>query len=1155
MNTRSVMHILRFSKGLLSLLLSVLILLGTAPMAAAAAEAELSFTGVAYELWLGSTQVTSGNQYDIFGTGQASFDPDTNTLTLSNPSIKGVYTDESGATYKIASKNTDLIIKGSYRMADAEAQYGAASVGGALTLDGDFSFYGTDTGVSAYDNVNVQSGRLFASGDEEYGIFSAMGNVRIEPDVVKVDANGGISAITTGEFEGYTLLLGGVLYISEPKGAKIEKENSGSEHITNADGSTATHATIEPNKQYDLWLGGTRVCSKNASDIFGDGKAKYSPVDCVLTLSDPVIEGFYCDGNSFTHKIYSGESNLTIKGSYHMTAAGEHYGVSSTNGRLSLIGDFTFMGTMIGARAKYDIDVKSGTLKAVGGDVHGMFSEQGNIMLESMVKRVEATGGEAGIYAEGNKLYLSEDHRLIAPSGGSLSDCYIREADGSTVAKRFVVESIGRYGLWLGETQVTSENAGDICGDGKASFDASTGTLTLSEPDIPGIQHRGSYTYKIYAYELDLTVKGTYRMTGSEADWGIVCDYGDLTLNGDFVFYGGSKSAVGCNQNITLDGNISAYGGDKGVMAYENITLGGGYLNFYNSDIGISSLRKVTFMGDSAMIVIYSEDRAVSADEIEIVNTGDEHLMIKDPYEGRISDDGDTIVDTEGNAAKVVTLRQPSQYALWVGSTRVTDLNKYDVLGDGKVSFNPMTNTLTLSDPNITGSFTDSYGRTHKIYASNLYLTVKGSYHMGWAETAHGITADRGTVVLEGSFTFQGTQNGVYADSDVIVRGGSLKAFGVQGTGIYGGNNLYVFENVPFIEAQGGTRAVYFITGGMSLPDETTIASPSGGMFKNPTVYESNGTTIAKYVYLKTVKRYDLWVGGNRVTDDNKNDICGDGKASFDPETGVLTLNDAYVTGTCEDESGIGTKFFAKGFDLTVRGGYHMSWSDTQIGIEIQDGKLTLDGDFDFRGTYVGLMARNASVTLTGNMLLQGGSHNGISVYGGELIIKDAKIKAYAGNFGIDVNMGVSVSGDSYVTMDGGIAALNGASSLEMSAELGITEPESAGFSAGDKTIIDKNSARAKHAVIDKKPVETRLLGDADGNGTVNIFDAAHVQKGLTGTGGYPSYASMDKNDIAYRAADVDGDGTVNIFDASIIQKYLTGSAYAQGYGVGEPIR
>ena len=1139
------MNIRRLSISVLSVMLSLLMLLGMAPMTAFAAQSDLTSTGVAYELWLGSTQVTSSNQYDIFGTGQARFDPDTNTLTLSNPSIRGVYTDNSGATYKIASKNTDLKIKGTYKMNSAEAQYGVASIGGALTLAGDFAFTGTDVGVYAYDNVNVDSGTLTAVGANRYGVRSALGNVRLEPDAQKIDARGGDTAIISGEFEGYTLLLGGELCITEPANGKIKKENSGSEYIIKPDGSKATRAVIEPLKLYDVWLGDTRVTNSNAADIFGDGKAKYSPIDRILTLSDPVITGSYTDSSSKTYKIFSSDYGLTLKGSYHMTSADAQCGVGTSSGRLAFIGDFTFMGTRNGVYSKYDIDVKSGAIKAVGSSNIGMLSEQGYIMLESMVTRAEAIGGVAAMFAEGDILYLSEDHRIVTPEGGAFVDRYMREANGATVANRVLIESITKYGLWLGETQVTSENAADIFGDGKAVFDASTGTLTLSEPTIPGIVSRGSYTYKIYADGLDLTVKGTYRMYDAEADWGVVSDYGDLTLDGNFTFFGGSKSAIACNQNLTLNGNITAYGGDNCVMAYENITVGGGYLNFYNSDIGIFSYKKLTFKGDSAMIVIYADDKAVSAASVEIVNTGDEHLMIRNPYDGAISAAGDTIVDDQGNIAKTVMLSQPMKYALWVGSVQVSDLNRKDIFGDGKAYFNAMTNTLTLNDAYVPGYSTDSYGRTHKIYASNLYLTIKGSYHMGWSETTHGLTADRGTVVLEGSFTFRGYRNGVYADSDVIVRNGSLRAFGDQGTGIYGGNNLYVFENVPFIEIQGGEKAVNFITGGLSLMGDMTVVNPAGAVYKNSTLYESNGSTIAKYAYIKPVKKYNLWVGNKQVTDENKNNICGDGKASFDPATGVLTLNDAYVTGVWEDASGIGTKFYAEGFDLTVKGSYHMAYSDTQIGIEVSNGKLTLDGDFAFRGTYVGLMARDsASVTLTGKLLLQGGSHNGVCAYGGDLIIKDAELTAYAGYYGITADGGVKVTGDSTVTLDGGIAALSGAASLTLGSGLGITDPERAVFSAGDKTVLNSDSQKAKHVVIEKTPAAARLLGDADGDGTISILDVTVIQRYLA------NYTVNDPESVELYG-DINGKG-LDIVDAALIQRYLAN--YTVPFPIAQPL-
>ena len=83
---------------------------------------------------------------------------------------------------------------------------------------------------------------------------------------------------------------------------------------------------------------------------------------------------------------------------------------------------------------------------------------------------------------------------------------------------------------------------------------------------------------------------------------------------------------------------------------------------------------------------------------------------------------------------------------------------------------------------------------------------------------------------------------------------------------------------------------------------------------------------------------------------------------------------------------------------------------------------------------------------------------------------------------------------------------------------------------------------------------EKAILGDADGNGKVNVFDASFVQKGVTGTAGYPDYKKLDIGDPAFATADVDGSGAVNIFDAAIIQKYTTGDSSVERYGVGKAI-
>lgn len=69
------------------------------------------------------------------------------------------------------------------------------------------------------------------------------------------------------------------------------------------------------------------------------------------------------------------------------------------------------------------------------------------------------------------------------------------------------------------------------------------------------------------------------------------------------------------------------------------------------------------------------------------------------------------------------------------------------------------------------------------------------------------------------------------------------------------------------------------------------------------------------------------------------------------------------------------------------------------------------------------------------------------------------------------------------------------------------------------------------------------IKGDADGDGTVTVFDATAIQRTLV------SLPVESFNEIA---ADVDGDGALTIFDATFIQRRLVGLSCPDG--IGQPI-
>lgn len=102
---------------------------------------------------------------------------------------------------------------------------------------------------------------------------------------------------------------------------------------------------------------------------------------------------------------------------------------------------------------------------------------------------------------------------------------------------------------------------------------------------------------------------------------------------------------------------------------------------------------------------------------------------------------------------------------------------------------------------------------------------------------------------------------------------------------------------------------------------------------------------------------------------------------------------------------------------------------------------------------------------------------------------------------------------------------------------------------AGHIEVIDKGYAATHEkegltdgshcSVCNKVIVEQKvipmivLIGDADGNGKINILDATAIQKHLVGLGTLTS--------AGVTLADADQNGKVNILDATAIQKYLVG--------------
>ena len=622
---------------------------------------------------------------------------------------------------------------------------------------------------------------------------------------------------------------------------------------------------------YGVWLGSAEVTLANKDDILGDGEAQYDTATNTLTLNDPHIFGSYSKAG-FTHKIYS-DHDLTLKGSYQMTSDTEDYGLDCY-GSLTLDGEFTFLGGLYGVHALNDIDVAGGSLTAKSSsaafaDSAGIYSHNGMIVIGDSVTRVEAQGKKIyAIYAD-RGLTIPDHLYVTEPASSKVTKNTVVDSvtGGDVIAKRVVISinTYAEYDLWVGGTQVTSDNKDDILGDGgKAKYDPYTRTLTLNDPVIPDApSSNDDYYYVIKAREIDLTVSGSYHMTGDEGyDYGINVYLGDLTLSGDFTFIS-KYVAVSTNSGNDLtiaSGSLKAVtlASGNSVVICKNLTIAP----------GVTRVEAENSFGNGSAFYIYE---AISIpDDLAIVYPSSASI---DENGKLVSADGDRIchvlIAPTDTPVDIV-----ANYPLWVSNIQVTSENKDDILGDGgRAKYDPDTKVLIFDEPELTDYYVVDKYNSALIYSEIKSLTIKGSWHMTSASEDGIIYASDNSLSRNCSLTFSGDfylkaeGDNIFVDGDLTLASGSLT---VEGQ-LYTSGKFIIEEAATGFEYTGDRLETDY---GYVIPENLCIIEPAGGMVKGYYIYENDGVTKATHVVIGTPKPDGLL-----------GDVDGDGEMSITDAT------------------------------------------------------------------------------------------------------------------------------------------------------------------------------------------------------------------------------------------------------------------------------
>ena len=689
------------------------------------------------------------------------------------------------------------------------------------------------------------------------------------------------------------------------------------------------------------------------------------------------------------------------------------------------------------------------------------------------------------------------------------------------------------YDLWVGGVEVTSET---LSGSGW-SYEAGSNTLTLKGAEITtghatqsgqmGIYYEGTADLNIVLQENSVnSISGSSLYTGIYASSAVVTFSGAGKLDIDTTSAGGANSNGIWAKGVTVQsGEISAKGNSTGVTSTgSDLTVSGGKLvaegvrgistNNTSNSLNIGKDASVTAIGSTDAITGLVKSFPPGRGWNDTAGTGAGERIIT-PDAGR----------TMGYR-KVIFPDSYVEYPLRVKDTQVTSMNMDDVLGDGKVSYDPDSNTLKLNGAKIEydgsddsaieydgdSGLTIELSGTNKVSGASSYYygidsakdtTVNGSGTLEIEGFGTGIYVPSSTLTIEAgagvTASGAGTANGLYANNvtinggavnasvesfgiragnDITINGGTVNASasGNEGEGIFASNEVIInggtvnASGTGAMDAKGISAEKVTVNGGIVTAyaketrgqgiDSNAAVSIRKGLGVKAGADESSAQPVEdtaawkheeKWVRIKIAAEYPLWVSGLQVTSMNMDDVLGDGKVSYDPDTNTLTLNGADIGPNPDLPQGHAAIFYGEGEkDLiidavkasTLRGaesavGLGISSQENLIlrgtltatggvsGINCYGNKVTVSGKVTAKGTDTGIYLDAGDITISSGAELtaEGGDLAGIAVNdpkGTVTIKKGAKVSAVGGKAGaVDAIVKNAVAGTGWTDREG----------------------------------------------------------------------------------------------------------------------------------------
>ena len=565
------------------------------------------------------------------------------------------------------------------------------------------------------------------------------------------------------------------------------------------------------------------------------------------------------------------------------------------------------------------------------------------------------------------------------------------------------------YGIKIAGEDITGYNRYDLTEisgvSGKVSFDPNTRTLTLDNATIEA---------------------NDYNAILNET-----CDYLSIELIGTNTIYVTGAAGIKLKEETTIWSNS---GGKLSVKSDGCALLFGGCpLEISNCWLEAEGAWGISANNNVAEEVLtirnsHVEAKGSTGSICDIANLVLEGCSITQP-DGAVFDAKNNAVVLNGEMVTDKVVIVPS-YGVQIAGVDVTALNCKDLSVidgvDGKMSYDPETNTLTMKDVtiNITGEKVGIWNRDVK----GLKINLVGNNTI--TANQAGITIGQpSTISGSGTLRLKSSDNcGLFLPSSLTVEGVTIYAEGEWGISgqIFqtSGNELTICN--AYVEATGSSGSICALQN--LVLDGCAITQPNGAEFDAQ--YHSvllNGELVTEKVVIEP-DSYGFNIAGVNVTKKNCKDLSVidgvDGKISYNPETKTLTMED--VTINVADNSGIWNSS-VKGLKIVLVGNNIITSSSSCIKID-----------------------KTSTISGSGTLILKSSENCGIYMKLTSLTVEGVKIYA-EGEYGVAGFDGISgetlTLRNAYVEATGSLGSVCDLQNLILDG-CSITQPTGAAFDA-----------------------------------------------------------------------------------------------------------